>query len=111
MARLIKVFLLFSFNRFFNIDVLLFQNFKLDTLSKLCRQGYASQLCSSRCLSSVGAHLPVTQLTEDEQAIRDLAAKVSREKIAPLVGKMDRESKLDPSIIKALFENGVRYSK
>lgn len=63
---------------------------------------------SSRCLSS-GGHLPLTKLSEEEEAIRDLAAKVAREKILPLVRKMDQESKLDPSIIKALFENGVRY--
>ncbi len=73
----------------------------------MCRQGYVSQM-GSRCMSSSG-HLPVTKLSEEEQAIRDLAAKVSREKIAPLVRKMDQESKMDPSIIKALFENGVRF--
>lgn len=56
---------------------------------------------------SSGRHLPVTQLSEEEQAIRDLAAKVAREKIAPLVRKMDQESQLDKSIIKALFDNGV----
>lgn len=51
-------------------------------------------------------HLPLTKLSEEEQAIRDLAAKVANEKIAPLVRKMDQESKMDQSIIDALFENG-----
>lgn len=50
---------------------------------------------------------PVTALSEEEQSIKDLAAKVSREKILPLVSKMDEESKMDPSIIKAMFDNGV----
>ncbi|KAH9388597.1 hypothetical protein TYRP_007939 [Tyrophagus putrescentiae] len=82
----------------------LMKNFKLNQFAKMCRQGYVSQM-GSRCMSSSG-HLPVTKLSEEEQAIRDLAAKVSREKIAPLVRKMDQESKMDLSIIKALFENG-----
>lgn len=38
-------------------------------------------------------------------------AKVAKEKIQPLVRKMDAESHMDQSVIKALFENGVRLIK
>ena len=36
-----------------------------------------------------------------------LVAKLAKEKIAPLVKKMDKEAKLDSSVIHALFTNGV----
>ena len=36
-------------------------------------------------------------------------AKFASEVIKPLVRKMDEESCCDPSVLKALFENGVRY--
>lgn len=39
--------------------------------------------------------------------MRDVVRRLSQEKIAPLVRKMDQESQLDKSIIDALFENGV----
>ena len=47
------------------------------------------------------------QLSDEEEAIRDLAEKISKEKIAPLAKKMDQENKMDPSIIPTLFQNGV----
>ena len=33
--------------------------------------------------------------------------KLAREKVAPLSSKMDREGKVEPGIVKSLFENGV----
>lgn len=45
--------------------------------------------------------------SEEELAFKELAEKISKEKIAPLVSKMDNENKLDPEVIKLLFENGV----
>lgn len=62
--------------------------------------------CTQKNLCSFSP-LPVTKLTEEEEAFRDLAAKVAKEKIAPLVKKMDDEKKMDPTIIKTLFESGV----
>lgn len=50
---------------------------------------------------------PCDLLTEDEQMMRDSVAKLAAEKIQPLVKKMDEESKMDPSVIAALFENGL----
>ena len=50
---------------------------------------------------------PLTYLSEEEQAMKDLVAKLSNEKIAPLVKKMDEESKIERSVIDELFKNGV----
>lgn len=38
---------------------------------------------------------------------RDTVARFSQDKVAPLVSKMDEEEKLDPTILKGLFENGM----
>ena len=50
---------------------------------------------------------PLTYLSEEEQAMKDLVAKLSNEKIAPLVKKMDEESRIERSVIDELFKNGV----
>ena len=77
-------------------------------LTKFTKNLTRFQPLIARSLSSSSAsHLPITTLSDDEVAIRDLAARVAREKIAPLVKKMDQESQMDPSVIKAMFDNGV----
>ncbi|KAL4231870.1 hypothetical protein ACF0H5_009446 [Mactra antiquata] len=50
---------------------------------------------------------PVDLLTEEEQMMKDTVAKLAAERIQPLVRQMDADSQMDPSIIKALFENGL----
>lgn len=50
---------------------------------------------------------PLTYLSEEEQAMKDLVAKLSNEKIAPLVKKMDDENRMEKSVIDELFKNGV----
>lgn len=72
-------------------------------MNQLCKKSV--QICTQRTLAS--SHLPLNILSEEELAFKELAAKISNEKIAPLVRKMDNENKLDPNIIKLLFENGV----
>ncbi|RKP12236.1 acyl-CoA dehydrogenase/oxidase, partial [Piptocephalis cylindrospora] len=47
------------------------------------------------------------QFTEEEVMFRDTVARFSQDKVAPLVAKMDEEEKLDPSILKGLFDNGM----
>ena len=54
-----------------------------------------------------GAPPALTVLSEEEQAFRETVQKLSREKIAPLVRSMDAASHMEPSVIKALFENGL----
>lgn len=36
-----------------------------------------------------------------------VVSKVARDKIAPVVKKMDEEGKTDPDVIQELFKNGV----
>ena len=64
-------------------------------------------LLTAKLSSSSSNHLPLTTLTEEEQAIKDTATRIATEKVAPLARKMDTESKLDPGLIKELFANGL----
>lgn len=50
---------------------------------------------------------PLTQLTEDEQMLRDAAADFAKSSIAPLVNEMDEQAKLNPGLIKEFFEMGL----
>jgi alkylation response protein AidB-like acyl-CoA dehydrogenase len=50
---------------------------------------------------------PLTVLTEEEQMFRDAVLGFAKEKVAPLVSKMDEEAKLDPSLFPGLFELGL----
>ncbi|MCG8372858.1 MAG: acyl-CoA dehydrogenase [Balneolales bacterium] len=50
---------------------------------------------------------PLTQLTEDEQMLKDAASDFAQSSIAPLVHKMDHEAKLDPGLVKEFFEMGL----
>ncbi|CAG8695699.1 13656_t:CDS:10, partial [Acaulospora colombiana] len=46
-------------------------------------------------------------LTEEETSIRDAVAHFAQEKILPKVRQMDESEKLDPEILKGLFEQGL----
>lgn len=50
---------------------------------------------------------PLTLLSEDEKLFYDMVGDFAKEKIKPLVRKMDDESRIDPSIISQLFELGL----
>lgn len=50
---------------------------------------------------------PLTMFSDEEIAMREMVAKISREKFAPLVKEMDEQSKMSPEVVKALFENGL----
>ena len=49
----------------------------------------------------------LTMLSEDEQILRDSIKTFAQKEILPRVHKMDEEQKLDPDLIKAVFENGL----
>jgi alkylation response protein AidB-like acyl-CoA dehydrogenase len=49
---------------------------------------------------------PLTQLTEDEQMLKDAAAEFADTMIKPKVHEMDEAAKLDPELIKLFFEMG-----
>ncbi|WP_103664034.1 acyl-CoA dehydrogenase [Gracilimonas amylolytica] len=50
---------------------------------------------------------PLTQLTEDEQMLKDAAADFAQASIKPLVEEMDEKAKLDPDLVKQFFEMGL----
>jgi butyryl-CoA dehydrogenase/short/branched chain acyl-CoA dehydrogenase len=50
---------------------------------------------------------PLTLLTEEEQMFRDTVRQFAAEHVAPLVMQMDQAGKLDPGLIRQLFELGV----
>jgi len=50
--------------------------------------------------------MPVTSFLEDELMMRDAAARFAATEVAPLVQKMDEESKVDPGVLRGLFEGG-----
>lgn len=47
-----------------------------------------------------------TVLTPEETAIRDSAAKFARDVLAPNAQRMDKDMKIDPAVLKAMFSNG-----
>ena len=49
----------------------------------------------------------LTQLTEDEQMLKEATADFAQSSIAPLVQKMDEQAKLDQSVIDECFEMGL----
>lgn len=51
--------------------------------------------------------LPITQLTEDEQMLKEATADFAQSSIAPLVHKMDEQAKLEQSVINECFEMGL----
>jgi alkylation response protein AidB-like acyl-CoA dehydrogenase len=50
---------------------------------------------------------PLTVLTEEELMFRDTVRQFAEESIAPLVHQMDESAKMDPGLIKQLFELGL----
>jgi alkylation response protein AidB-like acyl-CoA dehydrogenase len=50
---------------------------------------------------------PLTSLTEEEQMFRDMVRQFAEERIAPLTPDMDRDGKLNPDLVKELFELGL----
>ncbi|XP_038071103.1 short/branched chain specific acyl-CoA dehydrogenase, mitochondrial-like [Patiria miniata] len=51
--------------------------------------------------------LPATQLSEEEQLMKDMVAKFAKEQIGPLVREMDDRGETDMGIIQAMFDNGL----
>lgn len=47
------------------------------------------------------------KLTEEEQMLREVVRRYAETQVKPLVAQMDENEKMDPSIIKGLFEQGL----
>ena len=56
---------------------------------------------------SIQSIAPLTQLTEDEQMLKDAAAEFADTIIKPKVHEMDEAAKLDPDLVKQFFEMGL----
>ena len=50
---------------------------------------------------------PLTLLSDEERMFREAVLDFARDKVAPLVSKMDEAGKMDASIVKGLFELGI----
>merc|ERR1712151_1000640 len=57
-------------------------------------------------MGNANAILPITQLTSDEEMVRDLARKWSNETLKPVVREMDNQSQIKKDILNDLFEYG-----
>lgn len=64
-------------------------------------------LSQPKALSVNDKPTPLTLLSDEELAMKDVVAKLSKEKFAPLVKEMDEKSEMFPEVIAALFENGL----
>ncbi|XP_060624564.2 short/branched chain specific acyl-CoA dehydrogenase, mitochondrial [Anolis sagrei] len=53
------------------------------------------------------AHVSLLTFTEEEIMIKEMVKRFAQERVAPLVQKMDEEAKLDESLLKDLFEQGL----
>ncbi|CAE7086543.1 unnamed protein product [Rhizoctonia solani] len=71
----------------------------------------AAQTSAARCFSASSiARSELSSLnkfTEEEEMLRDVVSRFAREVIAPKVREMDEAEKMDPAIVKGLFENGL----
>jgi alkylation response protein AidB-like acyl-CoA dehydrogenase len=58
-------------------------------------------------LSISPSHAPLTTLSDDETLFRDAVAGFANEEVRPRVQQMERDGKLDPTLIKKFFEMGL----
>jgi short/branched chain acyl-CoA dehydrogenase len=91
---------------------------KLARLVKFARSPTASNLLKNHARSMSSAKpssmasvfekpTPLTVFSDEESAMKESIAKLSREKFAPLVKSMDENSKMSPEVVAACFENGL----
>ncbi|RWS04960.1 short/branched chain specific acyl-CoA dehydrogenase-like protein, partial [Leptotrombidium deliense] len=66
------------------------------------RQRHAEQHLDSSLL-----YAPLSKLSEDEMALKEMVAKLAKDKIEPKVKEMDESSKMHRELIDELFKNGL----
>ena len=83
------------------------------------RDGYATERIggdtdSSQCPGETQTReaptmtiLPITQLTEEEQMLREMVARFAQESIGPYVQEMEQAKRIKPEIIKECFDLGL----
>ena len=57
--------------------------------------------------TEIAARPPLTSLSEDEQLLQQSVRRFAHKEIAPLVREMDEAQKLNPRLMKRLFEQGL----
>ncbi|XP_078355727.1 short/branched chain specific acyl-CoA dehydrogenase, mitochondrial-like [Oculina patagonica] len=50
---------------------------------------------------------PLTMLSEEEAMMKETVARFATDKIQPLVSEMDKNSEMDPSVVRGMFEQGL----
>ncbi|XP_044301524.1 short/branched chain specific acyl-CoA dehydrogenase, mitochondrial [Varanus komodoensis] len=71
----------------------IYKSFKSEALPNLAKNGMTC--------------VPLQTFTEEELMIKEMVKKFAEERVAPLVQKMDVEAKLDESLLRELFEQGL----
>lgn len=61
----------------------------------------------TKSISTDGKVLPLGILTKDETSVRDVVSRFAKDRVSPLVREMEAKSKVDPSIARELFTNGL----
>ncbi|XP_066254249.1 short/branched chain specific acyl-CoA dehydrogenase, mitochondrial [Euwallacea similis] len=63
---------------------------------------------AKRLQESIAAtQLPLTHLSEDEAAMQETVSRLAKEQILPQVKTMENEKKINDTVLKLLFENGL----
>ena len=77
---------------------------RVSAVSRTLSRALLRRSLSAQPSSTLG---PVTALSQDEADLQRSVADYAQNVVKPLVRKMDDESKLDPGLIKGLFEQGL----
>lgn len=71
----------------------------------------AAQIADHEEDEHVASGHPLTLFNDEEMAFKETVQRMAKEKIEPLVKKMDVNSHMEQSVIDALFENGVSENR
>eukprot|EP01136_Pigoraptor_vietnamica_P028530 Opistho-1_new@7543 len=71
------------------------------------RRSLATAAVANARTAAGTSHPPLSVLTDDEQAMRDAVHRFAADVIQPKVAEMDRNSKLDPDVLRGMFEQGL----
>ncbi|XP_065216437.1 short/branched chain specific acyl-CoA dehydrogenase, mitochondrial [Planococcus citri] len=76
---------------------------------KLTKQGldFSKKVLLKNANRKLSGPAPLTSFTEEENAMRDQVAKISKETIAPYIKQMEKENRIVEPVLESLFENGL----
>lgn len=76
-------------------------------MGKIALRSLSMGLSQPKVMAASERPTPLTLLSDEEMAMKEVVSKLSREKFAPLVKEMDEKSEMFPEVISSLFENGL----